>query len=519
MKQGESQRIYWQQWLGTNYTRRDIITSSAAIRINPDAAKAKDVTQLLRDTLKLSSLQSDDDDSLVLVGTLYSLPKDYVQFEHEPPLESTDPFHLIKTLRPEDNPLATRDRMMEQLKRLQDQAPSPSSTISPKIQWYFVPSKRTSPIPSCIELDGYCTTMEEEESEEEEEEEEGETDTQEGEEYYDWDLLLSRCPFLEEPKLCKPRKQVRRFFQLCQVPHSCSGFLLKQSSTDPHVWRKVHCVLTDDHLWYTTRVRYPSSPSTDSLRMGKSHGRIALARALLLEPNTEFTASPLFRVPHSFELVNSRGTSHLFRAPNRTLQQQWIQALTTKIMESFENSLLDQAELIVTEETMARNRRFSTVAVEPLVQSTDSSLYLSMIQSSVLRLGMDICEYRELCRHVQAILPAKQPIVAVESGTSAVQDRDAITLPQIQLAWESAAKLVDRAAHVALEVQQYVHHQTQRPISLSHSLETHCRHIDYVLTGQHRPLGSPKSEGEKQSPPPMDLFDLLLSELQSLVTK
>lgn len=611
MKQGESQRIYWQQWLGTNYSRRDLITSSAAIRINPDAAKAKDVTKLLRDTLKLSSLQqpsnhkkhrdhdhngdhNDDDDdndnvnhvkeeleeeeeqdSLVLVGTLYSLPKDYIQFEHEMPTEFSDPFHLIKTLRPNDNPLAIRDRMMEQLKRLQDQAPSSTSTISPKIQWYFVPRQGTSPIPSCIELDGYCTTLEEEDDDDENKDDDDddddgdddthdkqrnhynqqhepqspqttgshhdETDTLDRDTYYDWDLLLSRCAFLEKPKLSKPQpkqKQLRRYFQLCQVEPCCSGYLLKQSRTDPHVWRKVHCVLTDDYLWYATRVPYHSS---ERPRMAKSHGKIALSRALLLEPNnTEYTASPLFRVPDAFELVNARGISHLFRASSRTLQQQWMQAITTKIMESFENSLLDQAELIVEEESMARNRRFTTMAVEPITPPSDNnSLYLSLIQANVLRLGMDICEYRELCRHVQASLPAKQPIVVTTSfssgggggsTTGSTGSLDKATpsprssstresSPQIQLAWDRAASLLDKATHVALEVQQYVLHQTKRPISLSQSLETHCRHIDYVLTGKHRPIGSPTFEMERQSPPPMDLFDLLLSELQSLVNK
>jgi hypothetical protein len=648
---GESQRIYWQQWLSSgnksqaqqqqqqsngNYSRRELITSSAAIRINPDAAKAKDVTQLLRDTLKLSSLESSDSgneavDSLVLVGTLYSLPKDYIQFEHEPPqqsidnaspvpnsMKSSEPFHIIKTLKPDDNPLATRDKMMEHLRRIQEQAPSNSSTISPKVQWYFVPNNAgdpsISPIPSCIELDGYCTSMEEEDDSQDDEEEDDnnvhglalggigadETDTRDGDVYYDLDLLLSRCPFTEETtttitqegngagcqndsddKANGRTKELRRYFQMYQVQPSSSGYLLKQSFTDPHVWRRVHCVLTDDHLWYTTRVPYATAQSAstsyignDSLRMGKKHGRISLGRALLLEPNTEYKASPLFRVPHSFEVVSSRGTSHIFRAANRILQRQWIQALTTKIMESFENSLLDHAELIVVDETMARNRRCNFVAVEPLFelcQASDSedppivsnseSMYLSLIQASVLRLGMDIAEYRELCRQVQALLPAKQPIVA-RSGTDngsgshsttlsqnghdhsttnggghvlpSGEPLDARTLSQVQTAWETASRLLDRSTHVALEVQQYVRHQKQHQQlqqSLSHSLETHCRHIDYVLTGQHRPPSatSPQSSQSnggrlasstlpgRKFPPPMDLFDLLLSELQGLI--
>ena len=572
-KKGESQRIYWQQWLNSKdgsreYNRRELITSSAAVRINPDNAKASDVTQLLRDTLKLSSLESVNDsiatttttykDSLVLVGTLYSLPKDYIQFEHEPPTESTSPFHVMKTLQPDDNPLLVRDRMMEHLQRLKQEAPSTTSNISPKFQWYFVPQNVSgSSIPSCIDLDGYCTSMEEEELKPEDEDDdqndmhgEDETDTQDRGGYFDVDLLLSRCPFAEDGKKAnasvqtlavggplssssKEDKELRRYFQLCQVPPSCSGYLLKRSSVDPHVWKRVYCVLTDDHLWYTTRVPYTSESKTTpiSLRMGKTHGRISLGRALLLEPSAEYKSSPLFRVPHSFEVVNSRGASHIFRAPSRILQRQWVAALTTKIIESFENSLMDQAELIVADETMARNRRISSLAVEPLQQDSSSttSMYLSLIRATVLRLGMSIAEYRELCRHLQTLLPAKHAVMA-QSDTNGrengnVQLDSSITLQddeslarQIQNAWIEASILFERCTNVAMEVQQYAQHQRGKQTTLSQSVDTHCRHIEYVLTGNH---GSGRTPGgvqsDQRSPPPTDLFDLLLSELQGLV--
>lgn len=572
-KKGESQRIYWQQWLNNDgsreYNRRELITSSAAIRINPDNAKASDVTQLLRDTLKLSSPESVNDtsssssihkDSLVLVGTLYSLPKDYIQFEHEPPAESTDPFHVLKTLQPGDNPLLVRDQMMEHLQRLQHEAPSTTSNISPKFQWYFVPENVSgSSIPSCIELDGYCTSMEEEELRPEDEDDDqnethgnDETDTQDRGGYFDVDLLLSRCPFVDDRErngnamevtgaslLSKKDKELRRYFQLCQVPPSSSGYLLKQSSVDPHVWKRVYCVLTDDHLWYTTRVPYTNESKTTpiSLRMGKTHGRISLGRALLLEPNPEYSSSPLFRVPHSFEVVNSRGTSHVFRAPTRILQRQWVAALTTKIMQSFENSLMDQAELIVADETMARNRRFFNLAVEPLCDGAvpSPSMYLSLIRDSVLRLGMSIAEYRELCRHVQAMLPAKHAVMATserngkENGDSghfqgnALLDDEAhekAAARQIQNAWNEATQLLDRATNVALEVQQYTQHQRDKQTTLSHSLETHRRHIEYVLTGNHGPARTTGGvPSDQRSAPPVELFDLLLSELHSLVQR
>jgi len=763
-KNGESQRIYWQQWVHTNnpdgsrreYHRRELITSSAAIRIHPDHAKASDVTQLLRDTLKLSSPTSSSSstlttnnaqtttttttttpphpqykDSLVLVGTLYTLPKDYIQFEHEPPPPSlnngmnttesttTDPFHVIKTLAPEDNPLSIRDQMMIYLQRIQQEAttiaaaaaasahetqatmamttttttttettgshPTTTSTMAPKCQWYFVPEQQQPPmptlngphggntsttvIPSCIELDGYCTSLEDDDSRHESEEEDDDVNdddfnnanNHEDEDppqdmsthpncvsldcddeidtggdggsggYFDVDLLLSRCPFAIGPATGKrdgnrkgrrelvggggggglrscwssalsssaENRELRRYFQLCQVPPCCSGYLLKQSNVDPHVWKRVFCVLTDDHLWYTTRVPYTNESMTTrttplgSLRMGKRHGQIALDRALLLEPekleyNKSSSSQVLFPVPYSFEVVNARGTSHMFRASNRILQRQWIAALTNKIMESFENSLMDQAELIVADETMARNRRISALAVEPLYQeeeivSSSSRMYWSLIRATVLRFGVSIAEYKELCRHVQTLLPAKQAVMARSDGrhnlhppetasnggkesqngrsssssSSSLHDDDESRsmIRQIKKVWREADRLYDRATHVTLAVQQYAQHQrgggnkpTSTTGSLSHhSMETNFRHIEFVLKGNphsssiatttaststatntatttnnnatRSTSGSSTGSSDPRSLPPIELFDLLLSQLQGLVRK
>lgn len=715
---GESQRIYWQQWISSSGgsssassssgTRRELITSSAALRISQDSAKAKDVTKLLRDTLNLASLGGSSsehqessssseisnnpskggNDSLVLVGTLYSLPRDYVQFEHEPiqqqqqqpysqnnnfttihsPQSSSDPFHVVKTLAPEDNPLQSRDQMMDHLRNIQDSAPKGGgrSIISPKIQWYFVPggvasTNTNSPIPSCIELDGYCTSMEEEfyhedssDSDDDEDisddnsnDKDKESSLPAGEDttdttaettfhHEDPDLLFSRCPFLnknthkeEEKEEELPQKnggsknsierrrrhnqhvnEVRRYTQLYQSQFAnnissdnsrttcVSGYLLKKSRVDPHVWRRVHCVLTDDYLWYVTRVPYSSTTTSKKIsvstsfpyRMAKKHGRISLGRALLLEPNSEYKRSPLYRISHAFEMVSSRGISHVFRATNRTVQQNWIDSLSTKIMESFENSLMANAELITADESLARNKRLNSIAVQPLCyhhqdkdvdeqripssSSFEENNAHSHHVTSVLRLGMEISEYRERCRQVQAILPAKQPIVVITSenhtpmkqrlaATNATDHHqhhaavpeppmpsyepfDSETKKIVSGTWNYATGLLGRATQVAMEVQTTNSNNSSSGSGrsyhmLSRSLETLCKHVDYVITGQHRTLstlglfeeaslGGARQQKEQQqnnshntivenqhTPPPIDLFDSLLAELQSVV--
>ncbi|CAJ1936203.1 unnamed protein product [Cylindrotheca closterium] len=590
MKKGESQRIYWQQWLTANgaknggTSRRELITSSAAIRISPDTAKAKDVTQLLRKTLNLSSLSSQKDsaaafDAMVLVGTLYSLPNDYVQFEHNlmlaraqsnsastsvTTISSThaESFHVVKTLEPEDNPLSMRDKMMDHLRRLQDLAPSGRSNISPKFQWFFVPSSQPStppsPIPSCIDLDGYCTSMEEEEYESDNESlETGSTElcgtadalqlgaeTEDMNNSQDSSILNTLSQMrpkegkFEDPSqmngsqnfntMKSQIKELRRYVQMTQSQSTCilpvSGYLLKQSHVDRHVWRRVYCVLTGDHLWYVTRVPY--STTRNFPEVAKKHGRISLERALLLEPNKEYASSPLYRIPNGFEVVSAKGTSHVFRAPSRAVQIHWIQALSNKIMESFENSLMSHAELIVADESSARNKRLSTLAVDPLwteieadPQHIDSSI------ASVLQLGLDVSEYREQCRHIEASVLAKSPVVVVSEaaarsrrGDASREPIDAATVQLVQATWDMAMNLLSKATNVAMEIQT-----VSDTKQLSRSLEVLCRHVDYVITGQRRQSNGARQKENSSNrehssdPPPTDLFDLLLAELQSIV--
>ena len=155
------------------------------------------------------------------------------------------------------------------------------------------------------------------------------------------------------------------------------------------------------------------------------------------------------------------------------------------------------------------------------------------VVASVLRLGLDISEYREQCRHIQAFFPAKSPVVVIsESSSSRIQKAaDSSTAPEptaghepidpktrqlVQATWDMATALLSKATNVAMEIQK-----RSNAKQLSRSLEVLCRHVDYVITGQHRQLlsegGVEENGGSKQrnpEPPPIDLFDLLLAELQ-----
>jgi len=740
--QGESHRIYWQQWLvpesgiasppssttgktgGTaiaaaggdgasggavgatsqqqqqyddeERSRRGLITSSAAVRISPTGARARDVTDLLRRSLQISSpsTSSGENDSgaaesgdrLVLVGTLFSLPKDYVRYEHEeeqlqrslrtttgtamdakqlvtvhlpgprsssgggnndktasvaavasPYPHRSDPFHVVRTLSPADNPLTERDAMMRHLQVLQQRAAgkqqnspaTPATTlraiISPKLQWYYVPAisgtdMTSCCIPNCIELDGYCTsTTDEEEESDEDESSDSECHGDVDDDRDQRDIcgrpataadpegrlqhgLRRRFPWLSsapwtavqqlpnssltaDARLVKRvRDEDRRYRRLAQSlgqsaegnTDCLSGFLLKRSGTDPHVWRRVHCMLTEEYLWFVSRlydanfVRGGGDPDstydTETISYAK-HGRIRLTRALLLEPTPDNL--PLYRTPYAFEVVSANGKSHLFRAKTKHLQRRWMRSISDRIIQSHENSLLEHAELIVADENMARSQRVVATAASSLWdecmkrgtatrRKDGANDRTRPFVGVVLRFGLDIAGYRENCRYVHSMLPARNPVVVMSANANRRYSDDARaaaaaaatagdTVPvaaeaepidrylqdMISDCWDQAAALLVRATHVALTIQPDDSNSNNNK-KMSNSLETLCRHVDYVITGRFRPL---KENGDFASmslheqqqeddnsndpaarnhhrPPPVDLFDHLLEELQ-----
>jgi hypothetical protein len=90
----------------------------------------------------------------------------------------------------------------------------------------------------------------------------------------------------------------------------------------------------------------------------------------------------------------------------------------------------------------------------------------------------------------------------------------------IRICWNQASALLARATHISSQL-----HPDKK---LSRSIETLCRHADYVITGRRFGMNNNNNNNDDQesnisrndhhgSPPPMDLFDLLLMELQHQV--
>jgi hypothetical protein len=811
-KKGEPHRIYWQQWIqksstttdtssvayswehtqssleeqnAQRFNRRELIISSAAIRLSR-SAKVIDVTTLLRQTLQLPTLPttvttvdsntptgtgsshhtdtatiSSHHDCLVLVGTIYTLHKSYIEYQHTVNRQSqqlhhqqsivssdddnaneyVEPYHIIRTLHINERPLVAYEAMEKYISNFLDRyniymtatslidsttsttsypnlpahpyTPPSTTAITPKIQWYYIPAaiiteSNTSShanninnitgtmIPNCVELDGYCTSMEDDDDEDDirDKEDDGyKNNTRECGDtgnIDDYPLLLSReeqiqqklysaFPWLNEqnsimnpdqslhtpnimspmmiPKSKQYSKKVQNmlhyqdylYSELCmsesQTPiHAClSGYLLYRHMKDRHVWRRMFCILTNHELWYISRIYtrtdtiidnqdtgnvvsdtldgndiVPSAlPENDRSKNSKlryryvRHARIRLTRAILIQPTPDEPS--LFRIPYAFEVVSSDGVSHIFRTNSKQQQTIWISAISERIILSYESSILDNAELFMTEECYARNRRSTTIAVEPIWEqmirvmsdpSSQSSSFNNISDvlvypptgnsiGSVLRFGMDVSIYKDRCRNVRSSIPTRTPIVVAtpaprrrffssvssSSITATSRDDKQTTTPSassevkyepyepyiqnmIRITWDQATALLLRARSLALTLQlrswiqqdsieQQSHYgdgsndnsipgtNTGR-IRLSHSVDTLCRHIEFVLTGSIdystkqnvpkdvtmldndttttilSPQQSTTNSRQNDGPPPDDLFDQLLIELQSL---
>jgi hypothetical protein len=236
-----------------------------------------------------------------------------LQFEYETHANTSESLHVVRTLRPQhEHPLAIRDVHLERLKQRQRKG------MSPKLQWLFIPSPVQ--LPNCIELDGYCTLEDSEDPEESDDSrDEQELGNEQDEECWWRNALSSIHSSLNGGSQSNRWKllyhEETRLNQLRSCPSTLdciSGYLLKRSIKDRHVWKQVYCVLTDDHLWYVSRLH-----TIEVMSIAKD-GWFGLNRAFLLEATADY--APLYRTPPASEVVSRLGISHAFRAKNRALQ-------------------------------------------------------------------------------------------------------------------------------------------------------------------------------------------------------
>jgi hypothetical protein len=379
----------------------------------------------------------------------------FPSIQYEPDYE---PIHIIRTVHPDEHPLQVRDEMIQSLARLRQRAEEQMGLLrqysknnthvtspgkggggsrrqqQPQLQqpqvsfrWYFQPcsplggidssaspSPKIQSIPAYIELEGYCT-----DDDDEDDKSDGNTNGGGFDDEYDNlsdddeddNQTASYTDEMSSTHLRQLNKEKRRIAvlrELSDSPFVVSGYLLKQSPKDPNVWRRMYCVLSGDRLWVIGRVRPLSEFSNDgdvgtttnrdvlsSLRVG-SHSYINLLRSILIEREEPLN----HRLPNTFRIVTSLGKTHSFRAFNSQSFRSWTAALSEKISQTHADGMMDLAHVITEEETLARCRRMEDIAVTPFLSNVPASSEITPLSMDIVRFGMSVAEYRELCRKV-----------------------------------------------------------------------------------------------------------------------
>jgi hypothetical protein len=367
--------------------------------------------------------------------------------QYEPDFEQ--PIHIIRTVHPEEHPLQVRDEMMKSLSRLRLKAEeqmglglSSKTNVSsygksggrrqqPQLtfRWYFQPcsplggidasaspSPKIQSIPAYIDVEGYCTDDDKQPDDNSNGEgfddeyddnmsyEDGNAEDQNNHVGSFTDKISVTTQIR---RLNKEKQRIAMLRELSDSPFTVSGYLLKQSQKDPNVWKRVYCVLSDDRLWVIGRVkpltelcgnnvgRSSNHDAVSSLRVGR-HFYINLHRSILIEREEPLN----HRLPNTFRVVTSLGNTHSFRAFNSQTFRSWTVALSEKIMQTHTGGILDLAHVIAEEETFARCRRMEDIAVTPFLTNMSASREIPPLSMDIVRFGISVAEYRELCRKV-----------------------------------------------------------------------------------------------------------------------
>ena len=281
------------------------------------------------------------------------------------------PFHVVRTLRSHERPLDVRNAMLASLsKRSQCAQQEMGKKVTDEsrsliLKWHFVPGSvlgvcnahnstpKMQAIPSFVDLEDYCSEVEEMDDEPGAEADDGITSS-------------------NQLTLTQERRSIELLSNL-NDPFASSGFLLLQSSNDPFVWRRVFVVLTDDYLWYIQRRKPLKLPNLGEMpvRVGR-HRKISLHGTLLdygsrghyhaVKVNEEskfggyFSSSLGSRMPNTFRVVSNESTL-TFRAFSSESYRVWLRSISDRISQQSCNCLMDLASVIAEEETRRRQIR------------------------------------------------------------------------------------------------------------------------------------------------------------------
>ena len=463
-----------------------------------------------------------------------------------------EPIHIVRTILPNEQPLSIRDEMMTLLvKRRQDAEEemgfhlgreSSDGMIKPKLtfRFYFQPSSplgttegsseecaKIQSVPAYVDLEGYCTETESDY------ENEDDADDEEGKE----DMIGSKMGAATQ-QLILERKRINLLRDLADPTFLLSGYLLRQSWRDPNVWRRVYCVLSEDRLWYISRMKNVkgSSDILSFLRVGR-HNYLNLHRALLIEKGENgfsvrqhssssklgYFLSPMNRLPNAFRIATSEGRCHTFRAFNSQSFHVWTTSLGEKIAHKSNDGMIDLANAISEDETVARCRRIDQIAVTPLVEmDTDIVESCPIRRMDIVKFGISVAAFRELTRNCADLIRQNNnnhiSQTRVGKRTTSQRAMGMECAGMISSAWEEARMVAAWSAELLHALASQQHNRNQVDTNMLNVDSKEGYQSSPVVDEQKLVQATLAKHWEKSDLhlPPMQLFDNLLLKLQSI---
>ena len=470
-----------------------------------------------------------------------------------------EPLHIVRTVLPDEHPLLIRDEVMTFLAELRQEAEDEmgfrligeregdfhGQYPQPTFRWFFQPcsplggngsgySPKIQCIPAYVDIEGYCT------------EEESESDHDEnndlGIDEVGKEGIIDVSGGVENSRmrrqLIEERRRIAFLRDLTDPPFIVSGHLLKQSWRDPYVWRRVYCVLSEDRMWTIGRMKplknfgASSNDILSYLRTGR-HRYFMLHRSQLLERGegalvrhqssskyNGYYLTPLNqRLPNSFRVITSQGKCHSFRAFTSQSFRLWVTSISERITQKLEDGIMDLANLIAEEETTARCRRMDNVAVSPLELHNHTSTESKSISMDVVRFGIAVSAFRELCRHVIDTIRQYSPVNAqTRVGTSGTRSASLNVEHEgmISSAWEDARVVASKSAQIihALSTMQHDESDKNRSTPMEELVDE--QKSLQALLGEHfdNQVNMGGATTEVSCLPSIQFFDPLLKKLQ-----
>ena len=137
-----------------------------------------------------------------------------------------------------------------------------------------------------------------------------------------------------------------------------SGYMLKRSSKDPHVWQQRYCVLTDKLWCVNDRLRVPTASCISINSSTKLH-----------------TKCSILDCPGAIIMQSNQG-SHAFIVTSLNDQQNWISELSMKASYMSDNDVINMAEIIICDEVGTRCQRVER-GLSPLLDTYAMKEYLN----------------------------------------------------------------------------------------------------------------------------------------------